>query len=108
MLTLPDPAAAPVTASMPRQQGEPSPIAEAVRLAIDELRPHLRRDGGDIELIDIDGDKVIVDLKGTCVGCILSSVTLAGVRKRLIDAVGRPLRVIPLSAVVPLKRMKVA
>jgi NifU-like protein len=69
-----------------------------VQSAIDDLRPHLQRDGGDIELIDVDGDMVIVDLKGTCVGCVLASVTLAGVRKRLIDAVGRPLRVVPVSA----------
>lgn len=69
-----------------------------VRSAIEELRSHLQRDGGDIELIEVDGDTVIVDLKGACVGCILSSVTLAGIRKRLIDLVGRPLRVLPLSA----------
>ena len=52
-----------------------------------------------IFVIAIDGDMVIVDLKGSCAGCALSSLTLAGVRKRLIDLVGRPLRVVPLSAV---------
>jgi Fe-S cluster biogenesis protein NfuA len=70
-----------------------------IESAIAELRPHLQRDGGDIQLIAIDGDMVIVDLKGSCAGCALSSLTLAGVRKRLIDLVGRPLRVVPLSAV---------
>jgi NifU-like protein len=66
--------------------------------AIARLRLHLKRDGGDIELVSIDGDMVVVDLKGNCTGCVLSSVTLAGIRARLIEAVGRPLRVIPLSA----------
>jgi len=70
-----------------------------IEFAIAELRPRLQRDGGDIQLIAIDGDMVIVDLKGSCAGCALSSLTLAGVRKRLIDLVGRPLRVVPLSAV---------
>jgi len=69
-----------------------------IESAIAELRPHLRRDGGDIEFVAIDGDMVVVDLKGTCTGCILSSVTLAGIRKRLIDLTGHPLRVVPLSA----------
>jgi|WetSurMetagenome_2_1015567.scaffolds.fasta_scaffold113877_2 NifU-like protein len=66
--------------------------------AIAQLRTHLKRDGGDIELISIDGDRIVVDLKGNCTGCVLSSVTLAGIRARLVEAVGRPLRVIPLSA----------
>jgi Fe-S cluster biogenesis protein NfuA len=73
-------------------------MIDLVRSAVAELRPRLQRDGGDIELVGIDGDIVVVDLKGTCVGCVLSSVTLAGVRKRLIDLTGRPLRVVPASA----------
>jgi NifU-like protein len=70
-----------------------------IESAIAELRPRLQRDGGDIQLIAVDGDMVIVDLKGSCADCALSSFTLAGVRRRLIDLVGRPLRVVPLSAV---------
>jgi NifU-like protein len=77
--------------------------ATLIELAIAEMRPRLQRDGGDIGLIAIEGDMVIVDLQGSCTGCALSSLTLAGVRKRLIDRVGRPLCVVPLSA-VPLRR----
>ncbi len=69
-----------------------------IAAVIAEMRPVLQRDGGDIELITIEGDMVVVDMKGSCVGCVLASVTLAGVRKKLIDAVGKPLRVMPLSA----------
>lgn len=84
-------------------------LAEQVTKALEELRPHLQRDGGDIELVEIDGDIVVVDMKGSCVGCALSSVTLAGVRKKLIDAVGRPsLRVVPKSAIVSIRRMRAA
>jgi len=73
-------------------------LFDLVEKAIAELKPHLNRDGGDIELITIEGDMVVVDLTGNCTGCILASVTIAGIRKKLIDAVGRPLKVVPLSA----------
>ena len=73
-------------------------LFDLVEKAIAELKPHLNRDGGDIELITIEGDMVVVDLTGNCTGCVLASVTIAGIRKKLIDAVGRPLKVVPLSA----------
>ena len=73
-------------------------LTDLVEKAIAELKPHLNRDGGDIELITIEDDMVVVDLTGNCTGCVLASVTLAGIRKKLIDAVGRPLKVVPLSA----------
>ncbi len=41
-----------------------------------EIRPTLRNDGGDIELIDVDGDTVIVALRGACGGCTRSTTTL--------------------------------
>jgi len=41
-----------------------------------EIRPALRQDGGDIELVDVDGNTVIVKLQGTCSTCSASQVTL--------------------------------
>lgn len=41
-----------------------------------EIAPKLRRDGGDIELIDVQGDRVIVALRGMCAHCQVSRVTL--------------------------------
>jgi Thioredoxin-like proteins and domains len=73
-------------------------LALAVEDALAELRPTVQRDGGDIELVTIEGDMVVVDMKGSCAGCVLASVTLAGVRKKIIEAAGRPVRVVPLSA----------
>lgn len=83
-------------------------LAETVAAAIAELRPVLNRDGGDIELVRIDGDLVVIDLKGACLGCVLSQVTLAGVRKRIVERAGRPLKVVPRHAFVALGRMKAA
>ncbi|MGB8364049.1 MAG: NifU family protein [Rhizomicrobium sp.] len=61
--------------------------------AIAELRPYLKADGGDCELISVDGNLVTVKLHGACVGCQLSSATLNGVQERLITKLGFPLRI---------------
>ncbi len=47
-----------------------------------EIRPGLQSDGGDIELVDIEGDKVLVTLKGSCAGCPGAHITL----KRWVEA----------------------
>tara|TARA_R110000851_G_scaffold61343_4_gene141213 strand:- start:322726 stop:322983 length:258 start_codon:yes stop_codon:yes gene_type:complete len=45
--------------------------------ALEEIRPFLQSDGGDISLISIDdGKKVIVRLEGACVGCTVNQMTL--------------------------------
>ncbi len=41
-----------------------------------EIRPQLLQDGGNIELVDVDGDKVLVKLQGSCASCQMSQVTL--------------------------------
>jgi NifU-like protein len=41
-----------------------------------EITPSLRQDGGDLELIDVDGNTVLVKLRGTCATCAASEVTL--------------------------------
>lgn len=41
-----------------------------------EIRPPLQKDGGDLELVDIVGDRVLVQLKGACIGCIASHLTI--------------------------------
>ena len=53
-----------------------------------EVRPTLRKDGGDIELIDVDGDFVIVSLRGACGSCKKSQTTLKEyVEKKLREQV---------------------
>ncbi|MDO9709877.1 Fe-S cluster assembly protein NifU [Paracraurococcus lichenis] len=67
-----------------------------IEAAIEELRPFLKRDGGDCELVDVDGDRVMVKLSGACVGCQMASVTVNGIQEKLIEKLGTPLRVIPV------------
>ncbi len=64
---------------------------------IEAIRPSLQRDGGDCELIDVDGNRVMVKLTGACVGCHLSAATIEGVQARLVEAVGVPLIVVPVT-----------
>lgn len=53
-----------------------------------EIRPGLRKDGGDIELVDVDGDFVMVSLRGACTSCTKSQTTLKEyVEKKLRELV---------------------
>lgn len=50
---------------------------ELVKQKIEELRPMLQKDGGDVELIEVTDDGVVkVRLKGTCAHCAMSIMTL--------------------------------
>ena len=48
-----------------------------VEQALEEIRPFLQSDGGDISLVSIDDDKFVrVRLEGNCVGCTVNQMTL--------------------------------
>lgn len=63
--------------------------------AIEQLRPRLQADGGDMELASVEGYKVRVKLKGVCASCGMSGETLGGIRRGLIQALGEPVLVLP-------------
>ena len=44
--------------------------------ALESIRPFLVSDGGDIELVNVEGDKVFVKLQGNCNGCPMSFSTM--------------------------------
>ena len=53
-----------------------------------EIRPALQTDGGDIELVDVEGNRVVVSLRGTCAHCPSSGITLGGyIEKKLRELV---------------------
>ena len=52
-------------------------IKERVEFALEEIRPFLVSDGGDISLVSIDNNKVVnVKLHGNCVSCTVNQMTL--------------------------------
>ena len=60
-----------------------SDLRARVEEVISTIRPRLQADGGDVELVEVDEDKVVkVRLKGACGGCPMSRITL----KRGIEA----------------------
>ncbi len=60
-------------------------MREKVEKALKEIRPILQRDGGDVELVNVTKDGTVkVRLKGACIGCPMSQITLSqSIEKRL-------------------------
>ncbi len=52
-------------------------MKEKVEAALEEVRPALQRDGGDVELVEVTDDGVVkVRLQGACQGCPMAQMTL--------------------------------
>ena len=51
-------------------------IEDKVRKVLDEIRPNLQADGGDVGLVEINNGIVKVKLKGSCAGCPMSQMTV--------------------------------
>jgi len=51
-------------------------MRKKVENAIEEIRPNLQADGGDIELVDVANGVAKVKLKGACAGCPMSTMTV--------------------------------
>ena len=51
-------------------------IKEKIENALDEIRPFLQKDGGDISLIEIQKNTVKVKLEGACSTCTINQMTL--------------------------------
>lgn len=59
-------------------------MKERVQEVLDRIRPALQADGGDVELVDIDGGVVKVKLVGACAGCPMSQMTLTNGVERVL------------------------
>ncbi len=51
-------------------------IQKKVQAALDDIRPQIQMDGGDVELVAVEGSTVKVRLVGHCAGCPMSQMTL--------------------------------
>jgi Fe-S cluster biogenesis protein NfuA len=61
---------------------------ENVETVLDELRPYLRADGGNVEIVELDGPIVRVRLQGACGSCPSSTMTLKmGIERRLRERI---------------------
>ncbi|MCH1918208.1 Fe-S cluster assembly protein NifU [Shewanella sp. A3A] len=97
---VPQPITATAKAKVPMNSDTQDP-AHAKRLAlieqvIDEVRPAVQADGGDIQLVDVEDHLVFVSMSGNCSGCGLSGLTLANLEIKISDALGETVTVFPL------------
>lgn len=61
---------------------------DQVQEVLDKLRPFLQRDGGDVELVDVEDGIVKLRLQGACGSCPSSTITLkAGIERALVEEV---------------------
>ncbi len=51
-------------------------MREKIEPLIEQIRPMLKADGGDVELVDVVDGVVMVKLKGACAGCPMSTMTI--------------------------------
>ncbi|WEK53423.1 MAG: NifU family protein [Candidatus Cohnella colombiensis] len=66
----------------------PSSQYDEVLEVLDKLRPFLQRDGGDVELVDVEDGIVKLRLMGACGSCPSSTITLkAGIERALLEEV---------------------
>ena len=78
----------PVTAEGPKRLTTLQKIKKIEEVLEREIKPALKKDGGDIELVDVDGDFVMVSLRGACTSCAKSQTTLKEyVEKKLRELV---------------------
>ncbi len=90
--------AAPPVAAQPAAKGMTN-LQRIRRIdeVLQQLRPMLQRDHGDVELVEVDGNVIYVNLVGACTGCMMAGATLGGIQQQLVEALGEFVRVLPAS-----------
>ena len=68
-----------------------------IEVVLESMRPTLKADGGDVELVEVAGNTVYVNMIGACSGCQLASATLGGIQQRLMEELGEFIKVVPAS-----------
>jgi Fe-S cluster biogenesis protein NfuA len=59
-------------------------MKEKVEAAMKKIRPMLQRDGGDVELVEVEEGVVKVRLQGACAGCPMSQMTIKNGIERIL------------------------
>ncbi len=60
-------------------------MEQKIKDALDQIRPFLQRDGGDLEFVEYTPDKIVkVRLQGHCAGCPGAQMTIKGVVEKIL------------------------
>jgi NifU-like protein len=68
-----------------------------IEMVLDSIRPTLQADKGDVELVEVDGNTIYVNMTGACSGCQQASMTIGGIQQRLMEDLGEFIKVAPAS-----------
>ncbi|MDR3213695.1 MAG: Fe-S cluster assembly protein NifU [Azoarcus sp.] len=68
-----------------------------IETVLESVRPMLVRDHGDVELVEVQGRNIYVNLKGACAGCMMEAATLGGIQQKMVEALGELVQVLPVS-----------
>jgi NifU-like protein len=67
---------------------------------LEEIRPNLQRDHGDVELVEVDGKYIYVNMIGACSGCSMAATTLGGIQQHLAEGLNEFVQVLPAEELV--------
>ena len=86
-----------VAASAPKSGMTSLQRIKRIEMVLESIRPNLQADGGDVELVEVDGNTIYVNMTGACTGCQMAAVTLGGIQQRLMEDMGEFIKVVPAS-----------
>ena len=86
-----------------KEEAKPGKLTNLQRIKrietiLDSVRPQLQRDHGDIELVDVDGKTIYVNMTGACAGCQMEALTLQGIQQKLMEDLGEFVKIVPSRA----------
>ena len=86
--------------SLPKEEASPVGLTNLQRIrrieaVLESVRPQLKRDGGDIELVDVDGKTIYVNMTGACAGCQMEALTLQGIQQKLMEELKEFIKIVP-------------
>ena len=70
-------------------------LKSKVEQVIANVRGYLQADGGDVELVEVDGKYIYVKMIGACAGCQMAATTLGGIQQHLAEGLGEFIQVLP-------------
>ena len=94
----------PLAASLPTGGMTSLQRIRRIEAVIESIRPNLKMDGGDCELVEVDGKTIYVNMIGACSGCGMASMTIGGIQQRLMEDLGEFIQVVPADKMPKEKR----
>jgi len=76
-------------------------LADRVQTALNDVRPRLQADGGDVELVEVRDGCAVLAFQGSCVGCSMASMTLTRLLERHLRKVVPELAAVTAETVRP-------